>query len=165
MTTTSVATSRSSASADLVCRPVASATEFEVHLDIRRQVFVGEQELFAGDDRDGHDDDPATIHVLGFVAGVPGGTVRLYPLDAEGLWKGDRLAVLPPFRRHGLGAPLVRFAVRTAGELGGHTMLAHIQLPNLAFFTRLGWRPTGDPAPYVGVLHQLMAIDLSAPAR
>src|SRR5262249_31836379 len=50
---------------------------------------------------------------------VVGGTVRLYPLDEAGLWQGDRLAVLPVFRRTSLGGALVRFAVRTAGGRRG----------------------------------------------
>ena len=162
---TSVAASRSSTSPELACRAAAGAGELAVHHAIRHQVFVVEQRLFAGDDRDGHDAAAETVHVLGLVDGVPGGTVRLYPLDADGLWKGDRLAVLPAFRRHGLGAPLVRFAVRTAGERGGARMLAQIQLPNVGFFSRLGWEPVGDPAPYVGVVHQLMQIALARPGR
>jgi ribosomal protein S18 acetylase RimI-like enzyme len=75
-----------------------------------------------------------------------------------------RLAVLPAFRRQGLGAPLVRFAVASAGNLGGRVMVAHVQMPNVAFFERLGWRPEGQPVEYVGRAHQLMAIDL-APSR
>ena len=163
MSTTDVATSPSSTSVDVVCRAVAVTGERQVHHAIRRQVFVVEQSLFAADDRDDHDGDPATVHVLGFVDGVPAGAVRLYPLDEPGQWKGDRLAVLSAFRRHGVGAPLVRFAVRTAGELGGCRMVAYIQLTNVSFFIRLGWQPVGDPAPYVGVMHQQMAIPLSAP--
>jgi len=30
----------------------------------------------------------------------------------------------------------------------------------VAFFERLGWYRVGDPAPYVGRLHQQMAVDL-----
>jgi putative N-acetyltransferase (TIGR04045 family) len=165
LSTTNVAASPSSTSVDVVCRTAADAAEREVHHAIRRQVFVVEQRLFAGDDRDDHDNDPATLHVLGFVDGVPAGAVRLYPLEEPGLWKGDRLAVLSAFRRHGVGAPLVRFAVRTAGELGGCRMVAYIQPANVSFFARLGWQPAGHPTPYVGVLHQQMAIPLSPPGR
>lgn len=89
--------------------------------------------------------------------------MRLYPLDDEGLWKGDRLAVLDPFRRRRLGAPLVRFAVKTAGERGGRRMLAHVQVPNVPFFERLGWEPVGEAEEYVGHLHQVMAIALRPP--
>jgi len=159
--TTSDAAFPSPTSADVVCRVVADAADREVHHAIRRQVFVVEQRLFDGDDRDDRDGDPATLQVLGLVDSTPGGAVRLYPLDGTGLWKGDRLAVLPDFRRLGLGAPLVRFAVRTAGELGGWRMAAYIQLTNVSFFERLGWQPVGNPAPYVGVIHQRMEIPLS----
>lgn len=142
------------------CRVVAGEAERVVHMAIRRVVFVEEQGLFGGSDADEHDRDPATLHVLGFWAGEAAGTVRLYPLAEPGRWKGDRLAVLPAFRKHGIGGPLVRFAVATASRLGGVVMVAQIQPANVAFFERLGWYRVGDPAPYVGRLHQQMAVDL-----
>jgi GNAT superfamily N-acetyltransferase len=102
------------------------------------------------------------VHVLATVGSVPVGTVRLFPLDAAGgLWQGDRLAVLPAHRVHGAGAPLVRFAVAWAGAHGGRRMVAHIQLPNVLFFRRLGWSVSGPVESYLGVEHQPMAIDLS----
>ena len=76
------------------------------------------------------------------------------------LWQGDRLAVAHAYRRHSTGAPLVRFAVATAGRLGGQRMVAHIQPANVGFFRRLGWRTDGPREIYVGVEHQPMVIDL-----
>jgi putative N-acetyltransferase (TIGR04045 family) len=111
-------------------------------------------------DADVHDGEPSTLHVLGLVDGVPAGAVRLFPLDGPGQWQGDRLAVLPPFRAAGLGAPLVRFAVATAGALGGTRMIAHVQPANEGFFRRLGWQRRGEPELYVGIPHLLMDIDL-----
>ena len=119
------------------------------------------QGLFADDDRDEHDDDPATLHVVGLAGDHVAGTVRLYPLGPTGLWKGDRLAVLPADRVHRLGVLLVRFAVETAAELGGERMVAQMQLPNVRFFERLGWRRDGDVLMAFGVPHQPMAIPLS----
>jgi putative N-acetyltransferase (TIGR04045 family) len=142
------------------CRPAATLEELATHFRIRHQVFVEEQHLFAGSDRDPHDDEPTTIHVLGLWAGEPVGVVRLFPLDGDGTWQGDRLAVLPEARVHGLGKPLVRFAVATAAKLGGREMVAHIQLPNVAFFERIGWVRKGEVETYVGVAHQPMSIDL-----
>lgn len=143
----------------LECRQVHGAAELATHLALRTQVFVLEQALF-DDDRDAHDEDPATVHVLGFVDGVPAGTVRLYPLGGS-LWKGDRLAVRPDARRAGLGAPLVRYAVSTAEARAGARMIASVQVENVTFFRRLGWSSLGDPAPYVGRLHQTMTIALA----
>jgi predicted N-acetyltransferase YhbS len=99
------------------------------------------------------------VHVLGFVGGEPAGTVRLYPLTGA-LWHGDRLAVLPVFRRSRIGGSLVRLAVALAGERGGERMQARVQLPNVRFFEYLGWAPTAPPADHLGVPHRWMSIPL-----
>jgi putative N-acetyltransferase (TIGR04045 family) len=149
------------AGALITCEQVRSAAEIADHHTIRHQVFVVEQGLFTGSDADARDDDPATIRLLGRYDGVSAGSVRLYELEpGRGLWQGDRLAVLPPYRVLGLGAPLVHCAVALAGAHCGSTMLAHIQLPNVAFFTRLGWRCSGVVEIYAGRPHQPMSIAL-----
>ncbi len=153
------------AAAGLVCRVARGREELAGHFAVRRAVFVELQGLFACDDRDGHDLDPATLHAVGLADGAVAGAVRLYPLGSEGRWKGDRLAVLPGSRQHRLGADLVRFAVATAGARGGDVMEAQIQLPNVAFFLRLGWRTDGAVADMLGVPHQPMAIALTPPGR
>ena len=143
----------------LTCRPVTDADELAAHFRIRRDVFVGEQRLFTTTDRDEHDDDDRTIHVLGLVDGVPAGAVRLYPLSGD-VWKGDRLAVLPEYRRARIGRPLVKCAVALATELGGSRMDAQVQAPNVTFFKVLGWSPVGAPFDAYGVPHQQMSIEL-----
>ncbi|MGH9118156.1 MAG: MSMEG_0567/Sll0786 family nitrogen starvation N-acetyltransferase [Acidimicrobiales bacterium] len=149
----------------LSCRIAADPLEVELHHRIRREIFVAEQAIFAGDDRDARDDDPEVLKVLGLCGPTAAGAVRLYRIDAAAdTWMGDRLAVLRRFRRHGLGAPLVRFAVRTAGQRGGRVMLAHIQPANVRWFERLGWERSGDPEIYVGLPHQPMQIALDAAA-
>jgi putative N-acetyltransferase (TIGR04045 family) len=169
-------TSRSSATASpptvrLACRAASTAEELAAHFRIRHQVFVVEQGLFrntgcgdgagAGQDRDVHDDDPATVHVVGLADGMTCGTVRLYPLPGvTGRWKGDRLAVLNDHRHLGLGAPLVRFAVATAAMRGGREMEAYIQPANVTFFEWLGWRQVGGLVTYAGIPHQRMLIGL-----
>jgi putative N-acetyltransferase (TIGR04045 family) len=147
---------------DVRCQAVASAQELEVHHRIRHEVFVLEQELFRPDDRDAVDAALGTVHVLGYWRAEPVGAVRLYPLVEPGLWKGDRLAVLPAFRALGVGPPLVRFAVRHAASLGGRRMVAQIQPQNVVLFERLGWRRVGEIAPYAGRPHQQMDIDLAS---
>jgi putative N-acetyltransferase (TIGR04045 family) len=150
-------------SAPIACRLATGNDELESHYELRRRVFVQEQCLFVLDDRDERDDKPGTLHAVGVVGDDPCGAVRLYPLDpATQQWKGDRLAVLPEHRANHLGAELVRFAVATAGRLGGQQMIAHVQLTNVRFFERLGWRAEGDPGELHGVEHQLMSIGLLA---
>jgi putative N-acetyltransferase (TIGR04045 family) len=150
----------------VVCRPAATPEELEAHYRIRHEVFVEEQQLFAGSDRDDHDANPGAVHVVAFLGDDPVGTVRLFPFTtADRLWQGDRLAVVRSARILGLGRPLVRFAVATAGERGGREMVAHIQLQNVALFERLGWHKNGEVEVYVGVHHQPMAIALQRGGR
>lgn len=156
-----VAPSARARRSQITCRLTGSETEIEAHHRLRRAVFVHEQQMFAADDRDRRDQDPSTLHAIGLVDERPCGAVRLYPLDRDGqLWKGDRLAVMPEHRANHLGAELVRFAVATAGSLGGDRMIAHVQLPNVRFFEHLGWTRQGPPARFHEVPHQLMSIGL-----
>ena len=129
------------------------------HHAVREAVFVHEQGIFAGSDRDEWDE--GATRVVASIGGSVVGAVRLYPLDEAGLWKGDRLAVLPGARTLGVGAPLVRFAVAAAGEAGGTRMVALIQKPNVPFFRRLGWSRQGDASEYRGATHQPMTIRLA----
>lgn len=144
----------------VTCHLAGTAAERELHHRIRHEVFVCEQAFFHVEDRDTHDTEPATLHALALLGQIAVGAVRLYELPHPGLWRGDRLAVLPEFRHRSIGVPLVRFAVRTAAERGGRQMVAHIQPQNVPFFCRLGWRPVGSITTYVGRPHQQMAIDL-----
>jgi putative N-acetyltransferase (TIGR04045 family) len=147
---------------EVVVRLARTERQRAAHFAVRRAVFVDEQEMFAGDDRDERDARGTTLHAIGLVggSGSVAGAVRLYPLGG-GEWKGDRLAVLPAARHGALGARLVRFAVATAGERGGDRMLAMIQVPNVAFFEGLGWRRDGAAVAFHGRPHQPMAIALT----
>jgi putative N-acetyltransferase (TIGR04045 family) len=145
----------------VVCRQARSASARADHLTIRHRVFVDEQAVFAETDLDSRDGKDTTIAVLGYSEGIAVGTVRLFLLDPdEGRWQGDRLAVLSAYRTHGVGAPLVKYAVATAAVLGGQTMAAHIQPANITFFERLGWARVGEPEIYAGLPHQPMCIEL-----
>ena len=93
--------------------------------------------------------------------GLPVGVVRLYPLDDQGLWLGDRLAVLAPHRAHGLGAPLVRFAVATAGALGGHRCWPTSSCRTSRSSSTWAGSASGRSRPTSGVPHQTMRIALA----
>jgi putative N-acetyltransferase (TIGR04045 family) len=143
----------------LVCREARTPVEVADHHAIRHRVFVEEQAIFAGTDRD--DRDGAAVKLVGYLDGIAAGSVRLFEVDPPSrLWQGDRLAVLPAHRLSGLGAPLVWCAVAVAGARGGAVMVAHIQLANVRFFARLGWAAVGEVETYVGLPHQPMTIAL-----
>jgi putative N-acetyltransferase (TIGR04045 family) len=144
---------------DIEIRLAQTPADRAGHFRVRREVFVEEQGLFEGTDRDRWDD--TALHVVAVAGEDVVGAVRLYPLDEAGLWQGDRLSVSTAARRMRAGGPLVRFAVRTAGELGGHLMIARIQEPIVPLFRFLGWERVGGLIDYCGVPHQRMTIPLS----
>ncbi|SHH55302.1 putative N-acetyltransferase, MSMEG_0567 N-terminal domain family [Jatrophihabitans endophyticus] len=117
---------------------------------LRHDVFVAEQGLFAGSDRDDVDDDPRTVVLVARTSsGDVLGGVRIGPVVEPdvGWWHGGRLAVRPDARRTaGLGGALVRAACAHAERLGALRFEATVQAANVALFLRLGWRPVGDVA-------------------
>ncbi|MDQ7908183.1 GNAT family N-acetyltransferase [Phytohabitans sp. ZYX-F-186] len=121
------------------------AATLAAYRSLRTRVFVDEQGLFRGTDRDPRDDDPRTV-VL--VARDPLGTVvggvRLGPVDGGrdlGWWTGGRLAVDPAARGSmGVGAALVRAACARAESAGVLRFEATVQARNERMFARLGWR-------------------------
>jgi putative N-acetyltransferase (TIGR04045 family) len=146
-------------SADLEVRVARDPDDLAAHHHVRHTVFVDEQHVFAGSDRDAWDD--GAVKVVAALGPLVVGAVRLYPLDEAGLWQGDRLAVLPEARRMRAGGPLVRYAVATAGVLGGRRMIARVQVPNVPFFLHLGWQRVGPAFTYRDLPHQGMEIPLA----
>lgn len=134
-----------------------SATMTAYHA-LRTEVFVREQGLFSGHDRDARDDDPRTVVLVARDrAGVVIGGVRLGPA-AEGAdlgwWFGGRLVVAPASR--GLvGAALVRAACAYAENAGVLRFEATVQVRNERLFARLGWTPV-RPVSVAGAPHMLM---------
>ncbi|WP_306205161.1 MSMEG_0567/sll0787 family protein [Actinoplanes sp. RD1] len=127
---------------------------------LRRQVFVDEQRLFAGDDLDDRDDDPRTVVLIARAAdGTVLGGVRVGPVaDGPdiGWWAGGRLVVDPTVRgAHGIGPALVRAACAYAENAGALRFEATVQQRWAAMFRRLGWHPVRDTT-VAGQPHALM---------
>jgi putative N-acetyltransferase (TIGR04045 family) len=142
----------------------ASPANLAAHFAIRHRVFVNEQGALVFTDVDRWDAHAQVMHVLAARGHSCAGTVRLYPLDTRGRWRGDRLAVLRQHRASLVGAQLVSFATATAAAHGGQLMEANVQLANVTFFERLGWCCDGSVYPYLGLPHQPMVFDLSKAA-
>ncbi|MGA9871046.1 MAG: MSMEG_0567/sll0787 family protein [Rhodococcus sp. (in: high G+C Gram-positive bacteria)] len=128
-------------------RPCADAAQLSTYRSLRRDVFVSEQGLFAGSDRDDVDDDPRTVVLVATGPdGVVLGGVRLCPCTATdlGWWAGSRLVVSPAVRSSGVGPALVRAACAYAESSGVLRFDATVQSQNEPLFTRLGWTRRGD---------------------
>src|SRR5262245_41751978 len=148
---------------EIIYKIVETPAELREYFALRHAVFVDEQGLFAGTDVDEHDGD--AIHIVAVASDTRAvvGAVRCYPAGDD-VWYGGRLAVLQAYRHRaaGIGATLCRVAEATVIEYGCRRFLAYIQLQNVRFFQRLGWRALGEPVIHCGAPHQVMAASLAA---
>jgi predicted GNAT family N-acyltransferase len=122
---------------------------------IRRHVFVQEQGVPEALEWDGVD--PECRHVLAETAdGEAIGTGRLLP-DAH----VGRMAVLPPWRRRGVGSALLAELVAMARRRGDACIVLHAQAYVAAFYRRAGFEAVGDPFMEAGILHVAMRLPLA----
>ncbi|OGL39467.1 MAG: hypothetical protein A2149_01280 [Candidatus Schekmanbacteria bacterium RBG_16_38_11] len=125
---------------------------------IRYEIFVCEQKLFSESDKDKNDKD--SVHILAKRNGEAVGTVRIF-MKKNNIWFGGRLAVLKKARRGDASKLLVKKAVEIAKIKKAKRFLAWIQVANVNFFLRLGWKKIGNKKDYLGKPHQLMETNLS----
>ena len=157
----------------------ANAAQLAAYQRLRREVFVTEQGLFAGNDHDRLDDDPRTIVLVAVAGGAIGsgevavdgqvlGGVRIAPaLEGRdiGWWTGSRLVVAPASRgRAGIGGALVREACLRAERAGALRFEATVQAQNETMFGQLGWHRFGETV-IGGLDHVRMRWPISRIAR
>ncbi len=119
-------------------------------MSVRRRVFVEEQGIPESEELD--EMDPGCRHALAFTAtGELAGTGRLAPSGKIG-----RIAVLPCYRRAGIGAAIVTHLVNQATELGLPQVYLHAQADSVGFYERLGFRAEGPVFDEVGIPHRRM---------
>jgi len=151
---------------------VRSGPLLEACYAIRHEVFVAEQELFQGTDRDAWDSD--SFHIVVSTGNQCIGTVRISQIGDNGLWLGSRLAVKKGYRGH-VGYHLVKKAEEAVRHQGAKQFVALIQLSRVNFFQQCGWRCLKTIPDYHGKPHMLMkaagslwqqeASDLSVPEQ
>jgi len=122
---------------------VEATDDHRAYHRLRHEVFVAEQGLFAGSDRDDADDDPRTVVLVARTPeGAVLGGVRLACATSTdlGWWIGGRLAVAPAARTSlGVGTALIRAACAHAEAAGALRFEATVQPANELFFRKLGW--------------------------
>jgi radical SAM protein (TIGR04043 family)/putative N-acetyltransferase (TIGR04045 family) len=142
----------------LVCHPVRTRAEQGRAFEIRKEVFILEQKIFSDSDVD--ENDSKSIHLVAEWNNQVVGTVRFFPVNRNGHWIGGRLAVRKGFRNTGAGELLVQEAMQCVKSRGCIKFTAHIQLENVPFFSRIGWKTIEPVKDYFGKPHQLMEANL-----
>ncbi|WP_148254382.1 GNAT family N-acetyltransferase [Aidingimonas lacisalsi] len=122
--------------------------------EIRRLVFIEEQNVPKHEEWDGRDDD--SLHFLAWHDQEAMGTARLLPDGHIG-----RVAVLPHGRGLGIGQALMHAAIDAAGKAGHPRVELAAQTHALAFYQRLGFEPFGSEFVDAGIPHFHMRLPLS----
>jgi putative N-acetyltransferase (TIGR04045 family) len=133
-------------------RPARDAAELRQALGLRDRVFCGEQGVSAAAERDGRDGE--ALHLVAVEDAAVVGTCRLL-FDPGAAFLG-RLAVETEYRRHGIGAALLRAAAEHARAAGVARIGLHAQLDVRELYAGLGYVELGDPFVEEGIDHVTM---------
>lgn len=117
---------------------------------VRRRVFIEEQGIPVELEWDALDSASRHLVVVTDYE-APIATVRLTPNAHIG-----RMAVLPAWRRRGIGTRLLQAALEEATEAGMHTVALAAQLPVVAFYEKLRFESYGEVFPDAGIPHRMM---------
>ena len=145
-----LATGRRNA-AEVVVRQVSWAESDSALMRVRRAVFVEEQGVPEAEELDGADANAAHF-IATDAAGAAIGTARLLPSGQVG-----RMAVLPNWRQHGVGARLLAAAVDAATERGLAVFL-HAQVAAIGFYERNGFEAVGETFLEADIEHRKMSL-------
>lgn len=137
--------------------PVQNDGELFQALAIREIVFIEEQSVPEGLERDA--EDAKAFHVLALRGKHAIGTGRLValidaPAGATGKWgRIGRMAVLSSDRKHGVGAKLLTALEAEARRKGLTHIKLHAQLSAMEFYKRHGYEADGAVFEEAGMPH------------
>ena len=130
----------------------AGPEDMEAVFAIRAKVFIEEQGVPEGEERDDHDAD--AIHLIAFADDIAVGTARLLVADTTG--KIGRVAVLQSHRGRGLGQGLIKAALIELQSRGLTQAKLGAQTHAIGFYEALGFEATGPEYMDAGIPHRDM---------
>lgn len=146
---------------DFIVTTDLTSTTYEDALAIRKTVFVAEQHVPLDLEIE-HEE--ATIHFVAYVNGVPLATARLMPEGTD--FRVQRMAVLKPYRHHGVGAALLNHLAKYARRHGAAELRLNAQTQAVGFYKMLNYQPADQPAfMEAGIPHQAMVLKLRKRAK
>lgn len=138
-------------------RLIDSEPDLAAALAIREEVFVLGQDVPRELEVDGLD--PVATHFLAEVKSedgrwVPAGAARMRRKDGKA--KAERVAVLEPHRKRGLGVLLMAAIEEEARHQGMAEVILNAQSYVVPFYERLGYHCVGPEFEEAGIPHQAM---------
>jgi len=139
---------------------ITSNEELEAAFTIRKEVFVKEQGVPLEDEFDQFDNlDGLCEHILIHYNDQPVGTGRIR--FVEGAGKLERICILQPYRKFGLGKIIIKTLEGIAEERGATKVKLHGQTHAEGFYAKLGYHTASDIFMEDGIPHVLMMKEFS----
>ena len=135
---------------ELSYKLVSSDRELKAAFEVRRQVFVEEQGISEDVEFDGHDG--RALHVVVKDGEKIIGTARALFLSANQA-KLERMAVLKPFRRKGIGSRIIHYLNEELNRRQVKQVVLHAQYQVVAFYRSCGFEESGSPFWEAGIKH------------
>ena len=136
----------------LEVRPAAGPQELDAAIELRREVFVGEQGVSEADEFDGREEE--CVHVIAVDGSRVVGCCRLLP-DGERVKLG-RMVVAADRRREGIAAAMLAEADRQAAALGATLITLSAQTYVVSLYEQAGYEVTSGTFDEVGIEHVRM---------
>ncbi|MFN5325273.1 MAG: GNAT family N-acetyltransferase [Bacteroidota bacterium] len=136
---------------EVVSCPFSDSVVCEPIFQIRRKVFVEEQNVLEAEEFDEYES--TAIHYLGLINGIPAGTAR-WRVTKNGI-KLERFAVLKELRYKGVAAAILK-RVLTDTIPAGVPIYLHAQLTAQVFYEKHGFTKYGDIFEECNILHYKM---------
>ena len=143
--------------ANITYKLVTTDEEMRDALEVRRQVFVQEQGVSEDLEYDGQDEE--ALHMVVKNEGRVIGTARVRFL-ANNQAKIERLAILKPFRRRGIGSNIFSFLKQELKSRQTEQIIIHAQCAIIAFHKSCGFKEVGSPFWEAGIKHRKMQMQL-----
>ena len=122
---------------------------------IRKRVFIDEQGV--PDEMELDEYDPLAQHALAYLNSECIGTARLVTLPGN-IGRIGRMAVLPMYRKQGLGGKLLCALLELSKSQGITKLELHAQLSAIAFYEQYGFIAQGDIYDEAGIAHRDMIL-------
>ncbi|MBD3919886.1 GNAT family N-acetyltransferase [Paenibacillus sp. PR3] len=139
---------------------ITSPEALEAAFAIRKNVFVEEQGVPLADEYDQYDTLQGPCeHVLAYYDGKPVGTGRMRTV--EGIGKLERICLLEPYRKFGIGKKIIASLEEIAVARGLQRVKLHGQTQAQGFYEKLGYQAASEIFIEDGIPHVLMTKDLA----
>lgn len=129
---------------------VSDDRELQAAFEVRRQVFVEEQAV--PEDVELDDYDKEALHIVVKDGERVIGTARVLFLTANQV-KLERMAILKPFRRRGIGRNIISFLVEELENKRVEQVILHAQCRVTSFYKSCDFEELGSPFWEAGIRH------------